>query len=147
MVDHFAETIRREGGTSMKNTETKSTCATNSKPKENPDLVELGRNIQIWRERVGMSQEKLGLEIGADKGKISRYESGQMVMKVDRLFQVAEALRVPLNELCPAWLCDQKRIDPRLFRLTDVIHKLPGEKQAILFQAAEAMVIGFHTVD
>ena len=75
-----------------------------SSQKDNPDLIELGKNIQRWRERVGMTQEELGIEIGADKGKISRYESGQMVMKVDRLFQIAEVLRVPVDELCPKWL-------------------------------------------
>ncbi len=131
----------------MKNTGAKDTYVPNSQPKENPDLVELGRNIQMWRERMEMTQEELGLEIGADKGKISRYESGQMVMKVDRLFQIAEALQIPLEELCPVWLCDQKRADPRLFRLADAIQKLPEEKQVILFQAAEAMAIGFRTVD
>ena len=148
IVDLFAPTARYKGAPSMKCGGVRNTCAENREPvRKNPDLVELGRNIQAWREVAGMTQEKLGLEIGADKGKISRYESGQMAMKVDRLFQVAEALQVPLEELCPSWLCDRKRIDPRLFRLSDAIQKLPEDKRTALFQATEAMAIGFRTAD
>ena len=107
-----------------------------------PDLIELGKNIQRWREQVGMTQEELGMEIGADKGKISRYESGQMVMKVDRLFRIAEVLQVPLDELCPKWLRRQEQTESRLYQLAKMIQNLPAEKQDVFFHAAEAMVIG-----
>lgn len=112
----------------------------------NPDLIELGRNIQVWRERAGITQETLGLEIEADKAQISRYESGHTAMKVDRFFQIAEVLQVPVEELCPKWLCDRERLAPQWFQLTGMIEKLPEEKREILFQAVKAMVIGFHTV-
>lgn len=85
--------------------------------KNNPDLIELGKRIQWWRERVGLTQEELGMEIGADKGKISRYESGQTAMKVDRLFQIAEVLQVPVDELCPKWLRLQGWMAPGVYRL------------------------------
>ena len=114
-------------------------------PIDNPDLIEFGRNIQVWRERIGMTQEELGMEIGVDKGKISRYESGQMVMKVDRLFQIAEVLQVPLDELCPKWLRRQEQAESRLYQLAKMIQKLPAEKQDVFFHAAEAMVIGFQS--
>lgn len=112
-----------------------------------PDLIELGKNIQRWREQVGMTQEELGMEIGADKGKISRYESGQMVMKVDRLFQIAEVLQVPVDELCPKWLRMQERMVPRVYRLVKMIQELPVDKQDIFLCAAEAMVIGFRSAE
>ena len=91
---------------------------------------------------LGMTQEELGMEIGADKGKISRYESGQMVMKVDRLFRIAEVLQVPLDELCPKWLRRQEQTESRLYQLAKMIQNLPAEKQDVFFHAAEAMVIG-----
>ena len=118
-----------------------------SSQKDNPDLIELGKNIQRWRERVGMTQEKLGIEIGADKGKISRYESGQMVMKVDRLFQIAEVLRVPVDELCPKWLRMQEWMVPRVYQLMKMIQELPMDKQDIFLCAAEAMIIGFRSAE
>ena len=127
----------------MRETRENAANGGSNRAKENPDLVELGRNIQLWRERIGMTQETLGLEIGADKGKISRYESGQMVMKVDRLFQIAEALQAPLDELCPKGLCREDPIGPRLYRLAEIIDTLPTEKQAVFFCAAEAMAAGF----
>ena len=114
-------------------------------PIDNPDLIEFGRNIQVWRERIGMTQEELGMEIGADKGKISRYESGQMVMKVDRLFRIAEVLQVPLGELCPKCLCRQEQTESRLYQLAKMIQNLPAEKQNVFFHAAEAMAIGFQS--
>ncbi len=112
-----------------------------------PDLIELGKNIQWWREQVGMTQEELGMEIGADKGKISRYESGQMVMKVDRLFQIAEVLQVPVDELCPKWLRMQERMVPRVYRLVKMIQELPVDKQDIFLCATEAMVIGLRSAE
>ncbi len=118
-----------------------------SGPKDAPDLIELGQNIQRWRERGGMTQEELGMEIGADKGKISRYESGQMVMKVDRLFQIAEVLRVPVDELCPKWLRMQEWMVPRVYQLVKMIQELPMDKQDIFLCAAEAMVIGFRSAE
>ena len=93
-----------------------------------------------------MTQEELGMEIDADKAQISRYESGQAAMKVDRLFQIAEVLQVPVEGLCPKWLCDRERISPQWHRLAGVIEKLPEEKREVLFRAAEAMAIGFYTV-
>ena len=118
-----------------------------SGPKNNPDLIELGKRIQWWREKVGLTQEELGMEIGADKGKISRYESGQMVMKVDRLFQIAEVLQVPVDELCPKWLRLQGRMAPGVCRLVKMIQELPMDKQDTFLCAAEAMVIGFRSAE
>ncbi|MBM6886923.1 helix-turn-helix domain-containing protein [Pseudoflavonifractor phocaeensis] len=114
--------------------------------KNNQDLIELGKNIQRCREVAGMTQKKLGMEIDADKAQISRYESGQAAMKVDRLFQIAEVLQVPVEELCPKWLRGRGRISPQWYRLVGMIEKLPEEKREVLFQAAEAMAIGFYRV-
>lgn len=115
--------------------------------KNNPDLIELGKRIQWWRERVGLTQEELGMEIGADKGKISRYESGQTAMKVDRLFQIAEVLQVPVDELCPKWLRLQGWMAPGVYRLVKMIQELPMDKQDAFLCAAEAMVIGFRSAE
>ena len=99
------------------------------------------------REQLGMSQEELGLEIRTDKGKISRYESGQMVMRVDRFFQIAEALQAPLEELCPSWLCDGERMDPRLRRLGELLGTLSAEKQAEACRGMEALAMGFQALE
>lgn len=63
-------------------------------------------------------------------------------MKVDRLFQIAEVLQAPLDELCPKWLCREEQIGPRLYKLAKIIHTLPAETQTIFFCATEAMAVG-----
>lgn len=119
----------------------------NRRPMDNPDLVELGKNIQKQREFIGMSQEELGLEIGTAKGKISLYESAQMVMKVDRFFDIAEALLVTPTELAPERFNNQPNIDLKLFQIGEMIKKLNPEKQAAAYRAMEAIVIGFGSVE
>lgn len=76
----------------MKNNTASGLEEKKGKPTENPDLVELGRNIQRQREFLGMSQEELGLDVGSNKNTIYLYETAQRVMKVDRLFEISEAL-------------------------------------------------------
>lgn len=87
----------------------------------NMDLLEVGENIRKQREFLGMSQEELALEIGTSKGTISLYESGQMAMKVDRLFEIADALFVTPLELSPERFNIQPDIDPRLFQIGEMV--------------------------
>ncbi len=110
---------------------------------DNPYLVELGKNIQKQREFLGISQEDLGLEVGTGKETISRYESAQVVMRVDRFFELAEALYITPTELSPKQLSNQQEIDPRLFQLGEKMKKLKPQQQADAYRAMEALLIGF----
>lgn len=114
---------------------------------DNMDLLKVGENIRKQREFLGMSQEELALEIGTSKGTISLYESGQMAMKVDRLFEIADALFVTPLELSPERFNIQPDIDPRLFQIGEMVKKLPPAKQAEVYRAMEAMVIGFGSAE
>ena len=89
----------------------------------NTDLVELGKNIQKQREFLGMSQESLGLDIGSNGNAIYLYETAQRVMKVDKLFAIADALLITPTELCPQRFVDEEKIDPRLYQI--------GEKNTV----------------
>lgn len=117
------------------------------KPMDNSDLVELGKNIQKQREFLGMSQESLGLDIGTNAATICLYETAQRTMKVDRLFEIADALMVTPTELCPERFNTQERIDPRLFQIGEKMKKLSPERQAAAYQAMEAMMLGFMSID
>lgn len=117
------------------------------KPMNNSDLIELGKNIQKQREFLGMSQESLGLDIGTNAATICLYETAQRTMKVDRLFEIADALMVTPTELCPERFNTQERIDPRLFQIGEKMKKLSPEKQAAAYQAMEAMMLGFMSID
>lgn len=113
----------------------------------NSDMVELGKNIQKQREFLGMSQESLGLDIGTNTATICLYETAQRTMKVDRLFEIADTLMVTPTELCPERFNTQERIDPRLFQIGEKMKKLSPEKQAAAYQAMEAMMLGFMSID
>lgn len=113
------------------------------KTTDNSDLVELGKNIQRQREFMEMSQEELGLDVGSNKNTIYLYETAQRVMKVDRLFEIADALMVTPTELCPKRFYIEEKIDPRLFQIGEKMKKLPPDKRAVAFQAMEAIAVGF----
>lgn len=50
-------------------------------------------------------------------------------------------------ELCPERFNTQERIDPRLFQIGEKMKKLSPEKQAAAYQAMEAMMLGFMSID
>ena len=109
----------------------------------NTDLVELGKNIQKQREFLGMSQESLGLDIGSNGNAIYLYETAQRVMKVDKLFAIADALLITPTELCPQRFVDEEKIDPRLYQIGEKIKKMDSRNRDKVFQAMEALVNGF----
>ncbi len=110
---------------------------------ENTDLVELGKNIQKQREFLGMSQESLGLDIGSNGNAIYLYETAQRVMKVDKLFAIADTLLITPTELCPKRFVDEEKIDPRLYQIGEKVKKMDSGKRDKVFQAMEALVNGF----
>lgn len=115
----------------------------NNKKAVNQDVTELGQNIQKQREFMGMTQEELGLEIGTTGNSIYLYETAQRMMKVDKLFDIADALMVTPAELCPERFVDKEKMDPRLFQIGEQMKKLSEEKRVMAYQAMAAMVAGF----
>lgn len=131
------------GGKDYKMKEVHTEKRRSRKPMDNTDLVELGKNIQKQRELLGMSQEGLGLDIGTNRNAIYLYETAQRVMKVDRLFDIADALMITPTELCPKRYVDEEKRDPRLYQIGEKMKKMDARKRDMAFQAIEAMVNGF----
>lgn len=67
----------------------------------------VGRRMRSRREELGLSQEKVGVQIGIDESasrtRISRYEGGAHEPPVETARLIAKALRVPLAYL----YCDE----------------------------------------
>ena len=61
-------------------------------------MVELGQILQRIRESVGMSRSELAEKIGTRYDVIRLYEEGQRIMRVDRLFEILDALGIHLLE-------------------------------------------------
>ena len=50
--------------------------------------------LRRYRDLAGLSQQELADSIGVSKGFISALEGGRSVLSIDRLLQIAEALRI-----------------------------------------------------
>ena len=77
-----------------------------------------GARLRHVRERLGMAQEKLGVQIGIDesasRARISRYETGIHEPPIGTARLLAQALNVPLAYL----YCDDDEIANMLLNLT-----------------------------
>jgi transcriptional regulator with XRE-family HTH domain len=55
--------------------------------------------IREIREKVGMSQNRLARDSGVSQGKISEYESGKSLPRIDSAKKIADVLNVDISEL------------------------------------------------
>lgn len=60
---------------------------------------QFGRNLKRERERVGISQEELGLRASLHRTEISQLERGLRVPRIDTLVQLAGSLGVKPEDL------------------------------------------------
>lgn len=59
--------------------------------------VMIGRKLNRLREDNNLTQEALGIELGVQAHTISRYEHGELHMKVEMLMKASECLHVPVG--------------------------------------------------
>jgi transcriptional regulator with XRE-family HTH domain len=62
-----------------------------------PELV--GRNVKGYREKMGISQEKLADIAGLHRTYITQVEQGKRNLTVNNVFRLAEALEIEPNLL------------------------------------------------
>jgi len=63
----------------------------------NPIDVHVGGRVRMRRILTGMSQEKLGEEIGLTFQQIQKYEKGSNRISASRLYQISRILNVPVQ--------------------------------------------------
>jgi transcriptional regulator with XRE-family HTH domain len=73
-------------------------------PASRPDHVRerreaFGDSVRERRLAAGLSQEALAERCGVDRKSISRMETGAFSPRLDSVFNVAEALDIPVSEL------------------------------------------------
>lgn len=73
-------------------------------PSDRPDHVRerrelFGDVVREYRLAAGLSQEALAERCGVDRKSISRMETGAFSPRLDSVFNVAEALDIPVSEL------------------------------------------------
>ncbi len=66
----------------------------------NPDISPIiGDNIRFFRKRLKLTQSDLGSLINKGKATVAKYESGQIILDVQTLYEIARALGVNLEQL------------------------------------------------
>jgi len=76
----------------------------------------IGAAVRELRVRAGQSQERLSGECGFDRTYISRVERGIINPTVGRLWKIADALEIPLNQFAKrmeVWIASQDRAADR----------------------------------
>jgi transcriptional regulator with XRE-family HTH domain len=63
----------------------------------NPIDVHVGSRVRLRRTLMGMSQEKLGNEIGLTFQQVQKYERGANRVGASRLYQLSRVLNVPVS--------------------------------------------------
>lgn len=57
------------------------------------------RGLKACRERKGYTQESFAKKIGVDRSTVSKWESGEMLPRTDRLKKLSKLLDVTIDEL------------------------------------------------
>jgi len=69
----------------------------NRRPRTDPDHVRA--RLKNFRRARGMTQKDLAQHMGISQSAVSRFERGRRAMRLHQLTRLAEALRVPLDDL------------------------------------------------
>jgi transcriptional regulator with XRE-family HTH domain len=59
----------------------------------------IGKRMRTQRQALGISQERLGQELGVSFQQIQKYESGRNRVSAARLFDLCRALKTPLSSM------------------------------------------------
>lgn len=59
---------------------------------------QLGQVIRIYREKLGYSQETLGLKVGVTQQTINAYELGKSSVYLDKAMNIADVLDIPMSK-------------------------------------------------
>jgi transcriptional regulator with XRE-family HTH domain len=60
---------------------------------------DLGENLRLARERLGLTQEEVGHRSGVHPTEVSRIEAGKRDPRVSTVERLAKAVEVPASEL------------------------------------------------
>ena len=63
----------------------------------NPIDVHVGSRVRMRRMLIGMSQERLGKELGLTFQQVQKYEKGTNRISASRLYRIAQILGVPVQ--------------------------------------------------
>ena len=59
----------------------------------------IGQQIHMYRKNLGLTLQELANQIHKSKASVSKYENGDITLDVQTLFEISQALHVPMNRL------------------------------------------------
>lgn len=105
------------------------------------DVMEVGECIRQCRKDAGISQEKLAELSGHTNNTIHRAEIGMAIIGIDTFFAIADALKVPIEELCPKRFSYIKRRSD-LIDLVFHYGRLSDENQKVVYETVMTLMKG-----
>lgn len=105
------------------------------------DIAEFGRRVRARREKLSMSLDELADRIDSDKSSLSRIENGDRIPRLDRVLQIADALKTTPAKLLPNRFMDDKNADmlPQIYRR---LMRQTAEQRRVSLQYICAMLDG-----
>lgn len=104
----------------------------------NRRIYDFGQNIRNIRQKRGMSQTDLALAMDTNKTVISRWETGERVIKLDSLLRLADVLEVSPSGL----FCTPEPEEDGLKELTGELRKVPEKDMDFIFRAVRTLIRG-----
>ncbi|EKU93390.1 HTH-type transcriptional regulator immR [Alloiococcus otitis] len=93
----------------------------------------IGNKLRYYRKENKMTQDELAKKLGLGKGTISNYESGYRTPQEHRLFELAEALNISINDLFPP----TAKTDDIVKKIAEVSTQLEEVRQQKVYNFAE----------
>lgn len=74
---------------------------TNCMYTKHPNLIKIGKRIQLLRKQKGLSQEELAYNAGVARTYMGRVERGEQNISIQNLIKIAMALKTEVGEMIP----------------------------------------------
>lgn len=104
----------------------------------NRRIYNFGQNIRKIRQQRGLSQTDLALAMDTTKTVISRWETGERVIKLDSLLRLADVLEVSPSTL----FCAPEVEDDGLVELISELNRVPEKEKNFIFRAVRSLIRG-----
>lgn len=96
--------------------------------------INIGKTIQILRAKQGLSQSRLASMVGVTFQQFQKYETAGNRISASRLYQIAQALQVPVAALYNEAVTAITLYDKDMLDLIHRMHKLSTYDKALVRQ-------------
>ena len=108
--------------------------------------VHVGRRVRLRRTLIGMSQEQLGVALNITFQQIQKYERGSNRISASRLWDISEALDIPVSYFFDDMPDDAKANSPRRVRATGESTSEPPPKDHMARRETLELVRAYYAI-